>query len=186
MSDTIYDSALVPITGNGDTDINLVQGEDYALGIAGSFESAALTFFFVDGAANEIAVPEAGSTDSAGSGLEVSAAAIFELSALTSVLRARTSNPNSATDITDIASDADDFTVTSATHGLEVGDTVVIAGCTVEAYNGTWTVATVPDANTFTVESDANPGDADDGTATKQLTDADISVTCTRINTVKP
>lgn len=39
---------------------------------------------------------------------------------------------------------------TSVTHGLSVNDTIIIAGATPAAYNGTYTVATVPAANQFT------------------------------------
>lgn len=68
------------------------------------------------------------------------------------------------TTITAISSTGSDFTVTAAGHGLSVSDSIEIEGCSVGAYNGTWTVATVPDGNTFTVTSAANPGAATDGT----------------------
>lgn len=45
---------------------------------------------------------------------------------------------------------SDVITVTSAAHGFSVGDTVVIAGANEARFNGTVTVATVADANTFT------------------------------------
>ena len=40
--------------------------------------------------------------------------------------------------------------VTSTAHGLSVNDTVIIAGATPAAYNGTYTVATVADSTHFT------------------------------------
>lgn len=46
-------------------------------------------------------------------------------------------------------------TVADTGHGLTVGDTIVIAGATAVGgitVNGTWTVATVPNANSFTFE----------------------------------
>ncbi len=39
---------------------------------------------------------------------------------------------------------------TSAAHGFVVGNSVVIAGATPSGYNGTFTIATVPSANSFT------------------------------------
>jgi hypothetical protein len=47
---------------------------------------------------------------------------------------------------------------TAAAHGLIVGDTVVIELASVGGYNGTWTVATVPDADTITITGGSNPG----------------------------
>jgi phage tail sheath protein FI len=44
---------------------------------------------------------------------------------------------------------------TSAAHPFQVGDTVVIAGVAVAGYNGTWVVAAVPSATTFTFTSPA-------------------------------
>jgi hypothetical protein len=43
-------------------------------------------------------------------------------------------------------------TVNATAHGLAVGQTVTIAGNSVGAYNGTWTVLTVPNANSYTVD----------------------------------
>jgi Tfp pilus tip-associated adhesin PilY1 len=40
--------------------------------------------------------------------------------------------------------------ITSAAHGLAVSDTVYISGATPSGYNGTFTVATVPNSTTFT------------------------------------
>jgi hypothetical protein len=42
---------------------------------------------------------------------------------------------------------------TTATHGLAVGDVVVIAGHSVSAYNGTWRTLTAPTGTTATFES---------------------------------
>lgn len=47
---------------------------------------------------------------------------------------------------------------TTAAHGLSVSDAVVIEGASVAGYNGTWTVDTVVDADTFTIASALNPG----------------------------
>lgn len=82
----IYDSQAVAFTENGNSTVELVQGEDYAIGVAGTFDSASLTFDFIDGAGNAVPVPEAGSTDGA-SPLTVTAAAIFEISALCAALK---------------------------------------------------------------------------------------------------
>ena len=53
-------------------------------------------------------------------------------------------------------------TVTKATHGRLVGESVVISGCTDTALNGTFVIATVPTANTFTY---AAAGASDDVSA---------------------
>jgi hypothetical protein len=51
------------------------------------------------------------------------------------------------------------FTInTSSAHGLSVGNSVVISGASVSAYNGTFTVATVPTSTSFTITNAANPG----------------------------
>lgn len=47
---------------------------------------------------------------------------------------------------------------TTLAHGLSVGNTVVIENASVGGYNGTWTVDTVPDTDTFTISSALNPG----------------------------
>lgn len=47
---------------------------------------------------------------------------------------------------------------TTLAHGLSVADSVVIAGASLAGYNGTFTVATVPDADTITIVNAANPG----------------------------
>lgn len=43
-------------------------------------------------------------------------------------------------------------------HGLTVGDTVTISGCTPSGYDGSYAVASVPDANRFTYAKSSNPG----------------------------
>lgn len=53
-------------------------------------------------------------------------------------------------------------TATAADHGYEAGDEVKITGADVDAYNGTWTIASVPDADTFTFDG-VEGGPADDG-----------------------
>jgi len=67
--------------------------------------------------------------------------------------------------ITGITANGSAWTVTAPSHGLNPTDTCVIEDCTIAGYNGTHTVATVPDANTFTVTNATNPGAASDGTA---------------------
>lgn len=63
-----------------------------------------------------------------------------------------------------IDGDATTITVdTSADHNLSAGDTVTIAGTT--GYNGIFTVATITDANTFTIAStDHNLASSNTGT----------------------
>jgi hypothetical protein len=101
---TIYDSSITNITANGSTTIDLEQGARYAVGIAGTFDSASITLFFVDGSGNDIPVPSAGSTDGGTSPLTIIAAALFEIAALTAALKIT---------VADIASAADlDITVT--------------------------------------------------------------------------
>ena len=46
---------------------------------------------------------------------------------------------------------------TATAHSLAVGDSIVISGVLPEAYNGTYLVATVPNANTFTVAKSIDP-----------------------------
>lgn len=47
---------------------------------------------------------------------------------------------------------------TAAAHGLSIGDSVTIENASVAGYNGVFTVATVPDADTITITDAANPG----------------------------
>lgn len=57
------------------------------------------------------------------------------------------------------SSTSSDITVNTATaHGLSVGNSVTIENASVSGYNGTWTVDTVPDSDTFTIASALNPG----------------------------
>ncbi len=67
--------------------------------------------------------------------------------------------------ISTISSTALDFTVnTSTAHGKAPGDSIEIAGATPSGYNGTWIVATTPDADTLTVTDSANLGAGSGGT----------------------
>ncbi len=73
--------------------------------------------------------------------------------------------PSTATNITNATNASGTIaTITSNGHGLYVGQQVTIAGVSVAAYNGSWTVASVPNANTFTVDIGTS-GNAN-GTAT--------------------
>ncbi len=69
--------------------------------------------------------------------------------------------PKSVTSITRSSNTA---TVTITSHGYAVGDTVVISGASESDYNGTYTVATVPDANTFTYTVANTPSTPASGT----------------------
>lgn len=74
--------------------------------------------------------------------------------------------------VTSYASTGSNFTVTtSLAHGRSPGDSIVIAGATPSAYNGTWVVATVPTSTTLTVTSAINPGAGSGGTV-RQATPA--------------
>lgn len=64
-------------------------------------------------------------------------------------------------------------TVTLANHGLSVGDEATISGATPAAINGTFTVASVPTANTFTYAATADDGAAS-GTITLRVQAAGI------------
>lgn len=68
--------------------------------------------------------------------------------------------------ITNVALTDNVATITVASHGLTVGQQITIAGLTTTALNGTYTVATVPTANTFTfAKTNANiASGADSGT----------------------
>lgn len=65
-----------------------------------------------------------------------------------------TASTNSLTSITRTGSTA---TATRTAHGFAVGDSVVISGATETEYNGTFTVATVPTADTFTYTVTGTP-----------------------------
>lgn len=69
--------------------------------------------------------------------------------------------------ITSIASTVTEFTVTATAHGLRVGDKITISGSSDSDYNATWTVATVVNANSFTVADTNNYGSATGGTFVK-------------------
>jgi len=49
-------------------------------------------------------------------------------------------------------------TFTAASHGLSVGETILISGMTPANYDGSYTVISVPDANSFTVTIGSDPG----------------------------
>ena len=66
--------------------------------------------------------------------------------------------------ITSISSTGSDFTVNATGHGLSPGDSIEIEGTSPAGYNGTWTVATTPDANSLTVTSAINLGAGSGGT----------------------
>lgn len=66
--------------------------------------------------------------------------------------------------ITSISSTPSDFTVNATSHGRNVGETIVIEGASPAGYNGSWVVATVPNANSLTVTSAANLGAGSGGT----------------------
>jgi hypothetical protein len=68
------------------------------------------------------------------------------------------------TNITSLSSTGSDFTVNATAHGKTVGQSIVIEGASPIGYNGTWTVATVPNANSLTVTSGVNPGAGSGGT----------------------
>jgi hypothetical protein len=68
--------------------------------------------------------------------------------------------------ITAASSTASAATITTASaHGLDVGQVVTISGVTPSAYDGTYTITSVPMANTFTYATEANPGAGSGGTA---------------------
>jgi hypothetical protein len=76
-----------------------------------------------------------------------------------------------ATNITNVARTSNVVTVTSAAHGLSVGDTVKVAAVTNTAINGEFVVETVPLSSTFTytlVGTNIVSG-ADTGTVAKRI-----------------
>lgn len=64
--------------------------------------------------------------------------------------------------ITNLTETGGTATVTASGHGLQVGDKVTIEGASVADYNGDYEVASVPDADTFTVDG-VTGSPADDG-----------------------
>lgn len=68
-----------------------------------------------------------------------------------------TVNGSAVTSITRSSSTA---TATRTGHGFSVGDSVTIAGASHPYYNGTFTIASVPSANTFTYVMKGDPGGA--------------------------
>lgn len=73
----------------------------------------------------------------------------------------------STTAISAISRSSNITSVTSTSHGLAVGDTIKIAGVADSTYNGTWLVATVPNANSFTYLNGGSNGSSSSGTALK-------------------
>ncbi|MDP8286967.1 MAG: hypothetical protein RAP03_09820, partial [Candidatus Electryonea clarkiae] len=75
-----------------------------------------------------------------------------------------------------------DILVTDVAHGLSVDDSIIISGCSDAAYNGTFTVLTVPTANTFTITAEYTASDtgywesADAGFVTVSLETETITV----------
>lgn len=57
-------------------------------------------------------------------------------------------------------------TATVSAHGFTVGQLVTVAGATPSTFNGVWTVASVPTANTFTYQLSTAVGQAATGTIT--------------------
>lgn len=66
--------------------------------------------------------------------------------------------------ITSVTSDPSTWTVTATAHGLTPGNSIVHENITNAAYNGSFVVATAPDANTYTVANASNPGASSGGT----------------------
>lgn len=60
--------------------------------------------------------------------------------------------------ITAASSTATTMTITAVGHGLAPADEIIVEGMTPSGYNGKWTVATTPDADTLTITSAADPG----------------------------
>jgi hypothetical protein len=66
--------------------------------------------------------------------------------------------------ITSISSNSTTWTVIAPSHGLSATNAIVHEGVSVAGYNGSWTVASVIDGNTYTVTNASNPGAATGGT----------------------
>jgi hypothetical protein len=67
--------------------------------------------------------------------------------------------------ITSINSNGTLWTIASTAHGFTPGQSIVHENITNATYNGSYTVNTVPDANTYTILSVVNPGASSGGTA---------------------
>lgn len=59
-------------------------------------------------------------------------------------------NDQTAVSVTSLTRSGTTATATATSHGGSVGQTVTISGASPAPFNGTWTIATVPTANTFT------------------------------------
>jgi hypothetical protein len=57
---------------------------------------------------------------------------------------------------------------TTFNHGYTTGDVVVISGNSVSAFNGTWTIASIPDGNEFTFSDSGSNTSGTGGTVLKQ------------------
>lgn len=99
--------------------------------------------------------------------------------ALTRTLTALTGVLANTVNITSIAKVGGNFVATtSAPHGFAAGATVTIAGNSIAAYNGTWSVAS-PTSNTFQIAASGNPGTGSGGTATTQTNSTTARATLT-------
>lgn len=67
-------------------------------------------------------------------------------------------NLSSAKTVTGAFWVSDEITFTVANHGLSVGSSVVVSGCSPDRFDGTFAVKAVSDSNTFVVSKSANPG----------------------------
>ena len=86
--------------------------------------------------------------------------------------KGRFKTPQTAKTVTAITWSGCFLTITVAGHGYVVGNVVVIAGTTTTACNGTYIIASVPSANTFTVPLASNPGAITLGSPTATLQSA--------------
>lgn len=66
--------------------------------------------------------------------------------------------------VTNVTSSPSTWTVVANNHGYSVSNSVVHENISNAAYNGTYTIATVPDVNTYTITNASNPGTSPGGT----------------------
>ena len=78
--------------------------------------------------------------------------------------------PSKSTALTSIDGDADSVDVTSASHGLAIGDVIEVSGTT--NYNGPYIVATVPTSDTFTCTDQTHDLAAETAGFVTKLSDA--------------
>ena len=81
-----------------------------------------------------------------------------------------TSAPVTLTSLMRAAGSATATGTTATTHGLSVGNTIIISGATQTAYNGTFAVASVPTATTFTYTVSVSPASPATGSITATVT----------------